>query len=194
MAVQWWEHFASYQRGPLGWNPVSTPYVGWFCCWFSPLLHTRLSLRGGGWGFPPATMSKIPSCLIPRLLVVFILQLEILVTLPCPQVFFLETPVSPLSSKTNNGKFHFNQESGRWRTTNCNMDVLPLNHYLLLYVFYTCRFNMKSVLVCTCISHVINPLESNQEQKEQLLLILSTNCSCWQLGSKPMGGRELLGV
>ena len=129
---------------------------------------------------------EIPSCLIPRLLVVFTLQLEILVTLPCPQVFFLGTPISPLSSKTNISKFQFNQGSGRWRTTNCYMDVLPLNHYLLLYFFYTCRFNMKSVLVCTCISHVINPLESNQEQKEQLLLILSTNCSCWQLGSKPM--------
>ena len=24
---------------------------------------------------------------------------------------------------------------------------------------------MKSILVCTCISHVINPLESNQKQK-----------------------------
>ena len=56
-------------------------------------LHfTGLSLRGGGWGFPLATMNvvpgyfhreielkEIPSCLIDRLLVVFTRQLEILV-------------------------------------------------------------------------------------------------------------------
>ena len=54
---------------------------------------TGLSLRGGGRGFPPAIMNvfpgyfqrkiepkEIPSCLIPRLLVVFTRQLEILVT------------------------------------------------------------------------------------------------------------------
>ena len=56
---------------------------------------TGLSLRGGGWGFSPATNlprlllkenkrkmepKEIPSCLIPRLLVVFTWQLEILVT------------------------------------------------------------------------------------------------------------------
>ena len=52
-----------------------------------------LSLRGGGRGFPPVTKNvapsyfhrkiepkEIPSCLIPRLLVVFTRQLEILVT------------------------------------------------------------------------------------------------------------------
>ena len=55
-----------------------------------------LSLRAGGWGFPSATMNvvpgyfhwkieekepiEVPSCLIPRLLVVFTQQLEILVT------------------------------------------------------------------------------------------------------------------
>ena len=57
-----------------------------------------LSVRGGGWGFPPVTNNvapgyfhrkikeikiepkEIPSCLIPRPLVVFIQQLEILVT------------------------------------------------------------------------------------------------------------------
>ena len=57
-------------------------------------LHfTGLSLRGGGWGFPLATMNvapryfhreieskEIPSCLIDHLLVVFTRQLEILVT------------------------------------------------------------------------------------------------------------------
>ena len=57
-------------------------------------LHfTGLSLKGGGWGFPLATMNvapsyfhreieskEIPSCLIDRLLVVFARQLEILVT------------------------------------------------------------------------------------------------------------------
>ena len=56
---------------------------------------TGLSSRGGGWGFSPATNlsrlllkqnkrkmepKEIPSCLIPRLLVVFTWQLEILVT------------------------------------------------------------------------------------------------------------------
>ena len=48
-----------------------------------------LPLRGGGRRFPPATFigirrkiepKEIPSCLIPRLLVVFTRQLEILVT------------------------------------------------------------------------------------------------------------------
>ena len=57
-------------------------------------LHFKgLSLRGGGWGFPLATMNvapgyfhrkieskEIPSCLIDHLLVVFTRQLEILVT------------------------------------------------------------------------------------------------------------------
>ena len=57
---------------------------------------TGLSLRAGGRGFPPPTMSvvsgyfhrrkiepkEIPRCLIPRLLVVFTWQLEILVTPP----------------------------------------------------------------------------------------------------------------
>ena len=55
-----------------------------------------LSLRGGGRGFPPATMKvfpsyfqrkiepkEIPSCLIPHLLVVFTQQLQILVTTLC---------------------------------------------------------------------------------------------------------------
>ena len=59
---------------------------------------TGLSLRAGGWGFTQGTMNmapgdfhrkieeiimepkEIPSCLIPRLLVVFTQQLEILVT------------------------------------------------------------------------------------------------------------------
>ena len=61
---------------------------------------TGLSLRAGGRGFPPPTIyecgfrllskenrrktepKEIPSCLIPRLLVVFTWQLEILVTTP----------------------------------------------------------------------------------------------------------------
>ena len=50
---------------------------------------SELSLRGGGWGFPPATfkgkekkkeLKETPSCLIPRLLVVFTQHLEFLVT------------------------------------------------------------------------------------------------------------------
>ena len=56
---------------------------------------TGLSSRGGGWEFSPATNlprlllkqnkrkmepKEIPSCLIPRLLVVFTWQVEILVT------------------------------------------------------------------------------------------------------------------
>ena len=61
------------------------------------ILNTGLSLRGGGWGFLPATENVAPwllskenrgkiepkeitSCLTPRLLVVFTPQLEILVT------------------------------------------------------------------------------------------------------------------
>jgi len=55
-----------------------------------------LSLRAGGWGFPPATINvgpgyalenrikiepeEIPSCLIPCLVVIFTRKLEILVT------------------------------------------------------------------------------------------------------------------
>ena len=40
-----------------------------------------------------------PSCLIPRLLVVFTLQLEILVTLPCLPVFFSELLFPPSHQK-----------------------------------------------------------------------------------------------
>ena len=56
-------------------------------------VKTGLSLKGGGWGFLLTTMNmalgyfhrkiepkEIPSCFIPRLLVVFTQQLEILVT------------------------------------------------------------------------------------------------------------------
>ena len=89
------------------------------------------------------------------------------------QVFCQGTPFFSLSSKTNISKLQFKQKSGRWRTTYC-MDVLPLNHYwlidwLIFYLFITCTccLNMKSVLVSTCISHVINPLESKQWQIEK---------------------------
>ena len=69
---------------------------------------TGLSLRAGGRGFPPPTMSvvsgyfhrkteenrtkRIPSCLIPRLLVVFTWQLENLVT---PPLYFHPFSYSP---------------------------------------------------------------------------------------------------
>ena len=59
----------------------------------SEIGNAGLSLRAGGWGFSPATKrvapgyfywkiepKEIPSRLIPRLLVVFTRQLEILVT------------------------------------------------------------------------------------------------------------------
>ena len=48
------------------------------------MIVSRLSLRAGGRGFPPATMNiepkEIPSRLIPHLRVVFTQQFEILVT------------------------------------------------------------------------------------------------------------------
>lgn len=99
-----------------------------------------------------------------------------------PQVFSQGTPFFSLSAKTNISKLQFNQKSGRWRTTYC-MDVLPLNHYWLidiyLFITRTCCLNMKSVLVSTCISHVINPLESKQlwqiEKRTNTLIQIITN-------------------
>ena len=36
--VQWWEHSPPTNVAQLQ-IPASTPYVGWVCCWFSPLLR-----------------------------------------------------------------------------------------------------------------------------------------------------------
>ena len=35
--AQWWEHLPPTNVGRAQ-IPASTPYVGWICCWFSPLL------------------------------------------------------------------------------------------------------------------------------------------------------------
>ena len=35
--VQWWEHWPPINVARVQ-IPASTPYVGWVCCWFSPLL------------------------------------------------------------------------------------------------------------------------------------------------------------
>ena len=36
--AHWWEHSPSTSVGRVQ-IPASTPYVGWVCCWFSPLLR-----------------------------------------------------------------------------------------------------------------------------------------------------------
>ena len=36
--VQWWEHSPPTNVARVQ-IPASTPYVGWVCCWFSPLLR-----------------------------------------------------------------------------------------------------------------------------------------------------------
>ena len=36
--AQWWEHLPPTNVAPVQ-IPASTPYVGWVCCWFSPLFQ-----------------------------------------------------------------------------------------------------------------------------------------------------------
>ena len=38
---EWWEH--SPPTNVVGFHVDLTPYVGWVCCWFSPLLHEDFS-------------------------------------------------------------------------------------------------------------------------------------------------------
>ena len=52
-------------------------------------------------------------------------------SLLCSERFFSGYSNFPLSSKINISKFPFDQESNRRRT----VDVLPLNHYLYIYLF-----------------------------------------------------------
>ena len=52
--------------------------------------------------------------------------------LPCAERFFSGYSGFPLSSKTNISKFHFDQESGRQRTTLC-MCYLQIFIYLFIY-------------------------------------------------------------
>ena len=77
-------HRAVIKRQGLGISP------GYFEC--GPCLLSKENKR-------KIEPKEIPSCLIPRLLVVFTLQLEMLVTLPCPQVFFWELQFPPSHQK-----------------------------------------------------------------------------------------------
>ena len=54
--AQWWEHSPPTNVARVQ-IPASTPYVGWVCCWFSPLLR-EVFLRGLRW-FSPLLKTNI---------------------------------------------------------------------------------------------------------------------------------------
>ena len=53
--AQWWERSPPTNVARLQ-IPASTPYVGWVCCWFSPLLREVFS---GYSGFPLSSKTNI---------------------------------------------------------------------------------------------------------------------------------------
>ena len=59
-------------------------------------------------------------------------------SLPCAERFFSGYSGFPLSSKMNISKFHFDQESGRRRTTLC-MCYLQIFIYLFIYLLFTAK-------------------------------------------------------
>ena len=92
-----WHMNCCFLKGLHVSQAISSPFKNLKLFSINWILNTGLSLRGGGWGFLPATENvapwllslenrgkiepkEIPSCLTPRLLVVFTRQLEILVT------------------------------------------------------------------------------------------------------------------
>ena len=123
----------------LGWNPVSTPYVGWLCCWFSPLLRKF-----------------------------FLWELH-----------FSPSPQKPTFPNYNSNRNQVDEEPRTvWMTTSKSL----LTDWLIdiyLFITRTCCLNMKSVLVSTCIGHVINPLESKQlwpiKKRTNTLIQITTN-------------------
>ena len=54
-AAQWWEHSPPTNVARVQ-IPASTPYVGWVCCWLSPLLREV----SGYYGFPGTTVFPSP--------------------------------------------------------------------------------------------------------------------------------------
>ena len=112
--AQWWERSPPTNVARVQ-IPASTPYVGWVCCWFSPLLR-EVFLR--------------------------VLRFSLLL---------------------KNQHFQIPIRQGIKWTKNHFVDVLPLNHYLLLFIYLFTDYYQRLTLESSFINLEQNPLNRSQQ-------------------------------